>query len=83
MNKLNSSALSVVITVLLIVVVIVSSLVTTNIVQQLEAEEQKKIELWAEATRLFSLADEDDNVDLIFECGALLRYHPFQASFDP
>lgn len=65
MNKLNSSALSVVITVLLIVVVIVSSLVTTNIVQQLEAEEQKKIELWAEATRQFSLADEDDNVDLI------------------
>ena len=65
MNKLNSSALSVVITVLLIVVVIVSSLVTTNIVQQLEAEEQKKIELWAEATRQFSLADEDDTVDLI------------------
>ena len=65
MNKLNSSALSIVITVLLIVVVIVSSLVTTNIVQQLEAEEQKKIELWAEATRQFSLADEDDNVDLI------------------
>ena len=65
MNKLNSSALSVVITLLLIVVVIVSSLVTTNIVQQLEAEEQKKIELWAEATRQFSLADEDDNVDLI------------------
>ena len=65
MNKLNSSALSVVITLLLIVVVIVSSRVTTNIVQQLEAEEQKKIELWAEATRQFSLADEDDNVDLI------------------
>ena len=65
MNKLNSSALSVVITLLLIVVVIVSSLVTTNIVQQLESEEQKKIELWAEATRQFSLADEDDNVDLI------------------
>ena len=65
MNKQGSGVLNVVITVLLIVVVIVSSLVTTNIVQQLEAEEQKKIELWAEATRQFSLADEDDNVDLI------------------
>ena len=65
MNKQGSGVLNVVITELLIVVVIVSSLVTTNIVQQLEAEEQKKIELWAEATRQFSLADEDDNVDLI------------------
>ena len=67
MNKWNSNILSVLITILLIVVVVVSSLVTSHIVEQFEQEEQKKIELWAEATRQFILADEHENIDLLLQ----------------
>ena len=52
---------------LLIAVVVISSLVTNHIVDQLAQEEQKKIELWAEATRQFILAGEDDNIDLLLQ----------------
>ena len=47
--------------------VVVSSLTTSNIVNALQEEEQKKIELWAEATRQFILADENDNIDLLLQ----------------
>ena len=67
MNRWNSNILSVLITILLIVVVVVSSLVTSHIVEQFEQEEQKKIELWAEATRQFILADENQNIDLLLQ----------------
>ena len=67
MNKVNSNIASVLITILLIVVVIISSLVTSHIVSQFEEEEQKKIELWAEATRQFILADEHQNIDLLLQ----------------
>ncbi len=67
MNRLNSNILSIGITLLLVIVVVVSSLVTRHIVDQFEQEEQKKIELWAEATRQFILADENDNIDLLLQ----------------
>lgn len=67
MNKFNSNIASVLITILLIVVVVMSSLVTSHIVSQFEEEEQKKIELWAEATRQFILATENDNIDLLLQ----------------
>ena len=67
MNRLNSNILSVVITTLLVIVVVVSSLVTSHIVEQFEQEEQKKIELWAEATRQFILAEENENIDLLLQ----------------
>ena len=67
MNKINSNIISIFITFLLIVVVVVSSLTTSNIVNALQEEEQKKIELWAEATRQFILADENDNIDLLLQ----------------
>ena len=67
MNRWNSNILSVLITILLIVVVVVSSLVTSHIVEQFEQEEQKKIELWAEATRQFILAGENENIDLLLQ----------------
>ena len=67
MNKINSNILSACITLLLIVVVIISSLITSNIVNALQEEEQKKIELWAEATRQFILAGEDENIDLLLQ----------------
>ena len=67
MNKVNSNIASVLITIFLIVVVVMSSLATSHIVSQFEEEEQKKIELWAEATRQFILADEHQNIDLLLQ----------------
>lgn len=67
MNRINSHILSMSITILLIVVVVISSLITSNIVNTLQEEEQKKIELWAEATRQFILAGENDNIDLLLQ----------------
>ena len=67
MNRINSNILSIGITLLLVIVVVLSSLVTSHIVEKFEKEEQKKIELWAEATRQFILADENDNIDLLLQ----------------
>ena len=67
MNKINSNILSIGITLLLVIVVVVSSLTTSNIVNTLQKEEQKKIELWAEATHQFILAGEDENIDLLLQ----------------
>ena len=67
MNRINSNILSVCITIMLIVVVVASSLVTSHIVEKFAQEEQKKIELWAEATRQFILAGENDNIDLLLK----------------
>ena len=67
MNRINSNILSIGITLLLVIVVVLSSLVTSYIVEKFEKEEQKKIELWAEATRQFILADENDNIDLLLQ----------------
>ena len=67
MSKINSSIISIFITILLIVVVVVSSMVTSHIVHKFGQEEQKKIELWAEATRQFILAGENDNIDLLLQ----------------
>ena len=67
MNKINSNILSIGITLLLVIVVVISSLTTSNIVNTLQKEEQKKIELWAEATRQFILAGEEENIDLLLQ----------------
>ena len=63
----RSNIINIIVVLLLIAVVVISSLVTNHIVDQLAQEEQKKIELWAEATRQFILADEDDNIDLLLQ----------------
>lgn len=67
MKSINSTVLSAFITLLLMVAVVLSSLATSYIVEQFEREEQKKIELWAEATRQFILADENENIDLLLQ----------------
>ena len=63
----RSNIINIIVVLLLIVVVVISSLVTNHIVDQFAQEEQKKIQLWAEATRQFILADEDDNIDLLLQ----------------
>ncbi len=46
-------------------IIIVSTLFTNKLAKLLAIEEQKKIEIWAEATRQFILADENTNIDFI------------------
>lgn len=48
-----------------LLVVIVSVLYTNSLARQLAAEEEKKMEIWAEATRQFILADEDTDIDFV------------------
>ena len=67
MRNINSTILSVVITALLVVVVIVSSLTTSNIVKNFKDEEQKKIELWAEATRNLILAEDGEDIGFLLK----------------
>jgi K+-sensing histidine kinase KdpD len=67
MTTRHSNTINIIIVLLLVVVVVISSLVTNHLVNQFEQEEQKKIQLWAEATRQFILADEDDNIDLLLQ----------------
>jgi len=46
-------------------IIIVSTLFTNKLANSLALEEQKKIEIWAQATRQFILADENTNIDFI------------------
>lgn len=46
-------------------IIVVSTLFTNRLANSLALEEQKKIEIWAEATRQFILADENTNIDFI------------------
>jgi len=48
-------------------IIIISTLFTNRLAQSLSQEEQKKIELWAEATRQFVLADESTNIDFYLQ----------------
>lgn len=38
---------------------------TNRLAESMEAEEQKKVEIWAEATRQFIMADEDTDIDFV------------------
>ena len=67
MSIRSSTIINIAIVLLLVIVVVLSSLITNHITNQFAQEEQKKIELWAEATRQFILADENDNIDLLLQ----------------
>ena len=67
MTARNSNTINIIVVLLLVIVVVISSLVTNHMVGQVAQEEQKKIQLWAEATRQLILADEDDNIDLLLQ----------------
>ena len=48
------------------VIIGIGSLVfTTNLVSKLKIEERRKVELWAEATQLLSLADTTQNIEFM------------------
>lgn len=67
MKRLSLNHISVLVLALILIIVVVSVLYTNYIARQLAEEEHKKIELWAEATRQFILADEDDNIDFLLK----------------
>lgn len=68
-NKLYeiSQRLKLLFIVIAIGIILVSTLFTNNLVKSLSIEEQKKIEIWAEATRQFIVADENTNINFISE----------------
>ena len=67
MKRLSLNHISVIVLGLILVIVVVSVLYTNYIARQLADEEHKKIELWAEATRHFILAGEDENIDFLLQ----------------
>jgi len=66
-NKLYeiSQRLKLIFILIAIAIVLVSTLFTNRLAKSLAAEEQKKIEIWAEATRQFIVADENTNINFI------------------
>lgn len=48
-----------------LVIIVVSMVFTNRLAKSLAQEEQRKIELWAEATQRFVLADENTDIDFI------------------
>lgn len=67
MKRLSLNNISTIILGLLLIVVVISVLYTNYIAKQLADEEHKKMELWAEATRQFILAGEDENIDFLLQ----------------
>ena len=51
--------------ILSLLIVLGTVLYTNRLADKLAAEEQRKVEIWAEATRLLILAGPDDNIDFI------------------
>jgi two-component sensor histidine kinase len=66
-NKLYeiSQRLKLIFILIAITIVLISTLFTNRLAKSLAAEEQKKIEIWAEATRQFIVADENTNINFI------------------
>jgi len=67
MKRLTLNHISTAVLGLLFIVVIVSVLYTNYIAKQLAEEERKKMELWAEATKQFIIADENENIDFLLQ----------------
>lgn len=67
MKRLTLNHISTAVLGLLFVIVIVSVLYTNYIAKQLAEEERKKMELWAEATKQFIIADENENIDFLLQ----------------
>lgn len=60
---MNTKRVSIIVFVVSLVVVVASVGYTTFLTKKLEQEEQKKMAIWAEATRLLILADENTDID--------------------
>lgn len=58
----TSQRLKLIFIVAALIIVIISTFFTNRLAKSLRVEEQKKIEIWAEATRLLAVTDIDDNM---------------------
>lgn len=67
MRRPSLNNISVFVLALILIVVVVSVVYTNYIARQIAEEEHKKMELWAEATRQFILADENENIDFLLQ----------------
>ena len=61
----NSRKLSVIVLSVLLLIVVAFVVYTTWLSRKLAVEEHKRIEIWAEATRQFLLADENTDIDFV------------------
>lgn len=61
----NSKKVSVIVLSISLFIVVLSVAYTTWLTHKLSIEEHKKIEIWAEATRQFLLADENTDIDFV------------------
>ena len=61
--------------VIIAVVIAIASLVTSHfLIRDLQAEETKSVEVWAEAMRSLNMADENTDLNLVLKVIRLLGY---------
>lgn len=61
----NSKTTSIIVLCVSLIIVVLSVIYTTSLTRKLALEEQRKMEIWAEATRQFILADENTDIDFV------------------
>lgn len=61
----NSKTTSIIVLCVSLIIVVLSVVFTTSLTRKLALEEQRKMEIWAEATRQFILADENTDIDFV------------------
>lgn len=64
-SMVNTKNISFVVLCVSLVIVVLSVAFTTSLTRKLALEEQRKMEIWAEATRQFILADENTDIDFV------------------
>ncbi len=63
--NMNNTRLRTLFLLIALLIVVISVIFTNNLATQLANEERKKIEIWADATRQFILADTDTDIDFV------------------
>lgn len=61
----NSKTTSIIVLCVSLIIVVLSVVFTTSLTRKLASEEKRKMEIWAEATRQFILADENTDIDFV------------------
>lgn len=61
----NSKTTSIIVLCVSLIIVVLSVAFTTSLTRKLASEEKRKMEIWAEATRQFILADENTDIDFV------------------
>lgn len=67
MRRWSSNTIGLLVLCVLFVIVVISVLFTNSIAKEMAEAEHKKIALWAEATRQFIIADEDQDISFLLQ----------------